>query len=371
MYKISTMTKNMSHEKAKELFTDLFILELANNHWGSVERGKQIIREHGAIVKKHGIKAAIKLQFRDTEGFVKKEFEVDTVQREGEVVEPPGSSSRYVKKTIATRLQKEDFQELFDEIKAQGMLTMATPFDEKTVAWCDDFDLDLVKISSHDASTHILLDRILKVGRPTIVSNGGTDISHIDRLVKQFEDAGVPLAINHCVSLYPSEDHHLELNQIDFLKQRYPDHVLGFSTHEYGDWYASVMMSYAKGARTWERHIDIEDAEGTPVSKYCSLPHQVDEWFVAFKKAKIMCGGDGAKPREIPEQEITYVNSVARGVYALRDLKQGDMLTQEGLGVDYELAIPLQEGQYSAHDLNDPIKVAGDVDNGGPVLIKK
>lgn len=363
------MGKPVSETEAQELFTDLFVLELANNHWGSVERGKQIIREHGAIVNKHGVKAAVKLQFRDSKSFVKKEFEVDDeINREGEVVAPPGSSSRYVKKTIATRLEKSDFQELFDEIKAHGMLTMSTPFDEKTVQWCDDFDLDIVKISSHDASTHILVDHILKLGRPTIVSNGGTKIEDIDYLVKRFSEAGVPLAINHCVSLYPSEDSDLELNQVDFLKRRFPSHVIGFSTHEYNDWHSSVMMSYAKGARTWERHIDIEDAEGTPVSKYCSLPHQVDQWFAAYKTAKVMCGGDPDTPRNISEKELLYMDSVARGIYALRDLKPGDRLTKAGLGTDYELAIPLQDGQYSAHDLNEVIPIKQTIKAGGPVL---
>lgn len=355
----------------KSFFEDLFILELANNHWGSLERGKQIIREHGQVVKKYGIKAAVKFQFRDTDSFVKKEFENLKISgREGEVVEPPGSSDRYVKKTIATRLSKEDFRELFDEVKRWGMLTMATPFDEKSVSWCDDFDLDIIKISSHDASTHILIERILKLGRPTIVSNGGTEIDHIDHLVKRCEEAEVPLAINHCVSLYPSEDNILELNQIDFLSNRYPNHVIGFSTHEYNDWYATVMMSYAKGARTWERHIDIQDAEGTPVSKYCSLPHQVEDWFVAFLKAKEMCGKPSTSPRKIPEKEIEYVNSVARGLYALRDMKPGDKVGANGLDVDYELAIPLQDSQYSAHDLNHDIVIEKKIKKGDPITKK-
>jgi N-acetylneuraminate synthase len=30
-----------------------------------------------------------------------------------------------------------------------------------------------------------------------------------------------------------------------------------------------MMMAYAKGARTFERHIDIE-ADGIPVSSYCT-----------------------------------------------------------------------------------------------------
>ena len=65
------------------------------------------------------------------------------------------------------------------------------------------------------------------------------------------------------------------MNQIDFLRDRYPDHVIGFSTHEYHDWTSSMLIAYAKGARTFERHIDIE-RDGVTVSPYCSLPTQVD-----------------------------------------------------------------------------------------------
>lgn len=355
-------------QNQNELFRDLFVLELANNHWGSVDRGKQIIREHGHVVNSHHIKAAVKLQFRHPETFVKKEFEInDPIEREGEVVAPPGSSSRYVKKTIATRLTKEDFGRLFDEVKKHGMLTMSTPFDEKTVQWCDDFELDIVKISSHDASSRILVNRIAELGRPTIVSDGGTKIEHIDYIVDLFAKKGVPLALNHCVSLYPSEDHQLELNQIDFLRKRYPETVIGFSTHEYTDWSSSVMMAYAKGARTFERHIDIEDTEGTPVSKYCSLPHHVDEWFKAFKKAQEMCGCEAHGQRDIPQQEIEYMKSVSRGLYAIDNIKKGTVLTADDLDRLFELAIPLQDGQASAHDLNEDLVVHKDLAVGDPI----
>ncbi len=46
-----------------------------------------------------------------------------------------------------------------------------------------------------------------------------------------------------------------------------------------------MMIAYAKGARTFERHIDI-DSDGVKVSPYCSLPHQIDEWFKALPKGK-------------------------------------------------------------------------------------
>jgi N-acetylneuraminate synthase len=105
------------------------------------------------------------------------------------------------------------------------------------------------------------------------------------------------------VSIYPSEDSDLNLDQIDYLKNRFPKHIIGFSTHEYNDWSNSMLISYAKGARTWERHIDIND-DGIEVSKYNSLPEQCDEWYKAFYKAEEMCGGYLSSRRPIESKEI-------------------------------------------------------------------
>ena len=50
-----------------KLFEDLFIFEMANSHQGSVEHGKEIIYEMGKIARRHNIKAAVKLQYRNLE----------------------------------------------------------------------------------------------------------------------------------------------------------------------------------------------------------------------------------------------------------------------------------------------------------------
>ena len=51
-----------------KLFEDLFIFEMANSHQGSVEHGKEIIYEMGKIARRHNIKAAVKLQYRNLDG---------------------------------------------------------------------------------------------------------------------------------------------------------------------------------------------------------------------------------------------------------------------------------------------------------------
>ncbi len=51
-------------------FTDLFVLDLANNHQGSLEHGLNVISKHSEIVKKHKVKAGIKFQFRNIPDFI-------------------------------------------------------------------------------------------------------------------------------------------------------------------------------------------------------------------------------------------------------------------------------------------------------------
>jgi N-acetylneuraminate synthase len=317
---------------SESIFNNLFVLELANNHWGKVERGIKIISDFARVVRFNNVHAAIKLQFRDVDSFVHKDFR-------------GRSDIRYIKKTLDTHMSWDNLRRMVEAVRDAGMVTMVTPFDEVSVDKCVEFGVDVLKIASSDIRDKTLLAKIASAGLPVIASSGGANINHIDDLVNFFTSRNIPFALNHCVSLYPSEDSDLELDQIDFLKARYPDITIGFSTHEYRDWHDSMLIAYGKGARTFERHIDI-DHEGVPVSSYCTKPEQADIWFRAFKKAQEMCGGGAAARRCVPEYERRYLDALVRGVYAKRDLAAGETLTRE----DVYFSVPLLKGQLSTRE---------------------
>lgn len=337
------------------IFENLFVLELANNHWGRLERGLKIINDFAQVVRFNNVRAAIKLQFRDVDSFVHEQFK--------------GSQEiRYVSKTEATKLSKTELRTLVVRVKEQGCIPMATPFDEASVDFCEELDLPIIKIASSDLNDWFLIERIALTKRPVIVSTGGSSLKDLDDLVTFFANRNIPLAINHCVSIYPSEDGELELNQIDYLRRRYPDHVIGFSTHEYTDWQSSMLISYAKGARTWERHIDIE-ADGIAVSPYCSLPHQIDAWFKAYHKAVEMCGGESSSKRLPRRKETEYLDKLVRGVYAKRDLPVGYEIHHRNLNRDFYLAIPLLRGQLSCREIINGQLLQSAVAKDKPLMI--
>lgn len=337
------------------LFENLFVLEAANNHWGDLDRGKKIIQDFATVVRYNNIKAAIKFQFRDVDNFIHEEFKGN-------------QEVRYIKKTEATKMSHEQYKALADAVVKAGCIPMATPFDEASVDLCVKLNFPIIKIASSDINDWSLLERIASTKKPVIASSGGASEKSLDELVTYFEHRDIPLAINHCVSLYPSEDEQLELNQIRYLKIRYPDHVIGFSSHEYHDWQSSMHLSYALGARTWERHVDI-DHDGVPVSPYCSLPDQVDEWFKAFHKSIEMMGNSENARRIVSKDEIKYLDALVRGVYARRDLPAGYELSSDTFASDFKLAVPLRKGQLSTREILNGLKITKNVSANDPLTI--
>jgi hypothetical protein len=47
----------------RDIFEDLFVLEMANNHWGNIERGLKIIADFSKVVRFNSVRAAIKLSY--------------------------------------------------------------------------------------------------------------------------------------------------------------------------------------------------------------------------------------------------------------------------------------------------------------------
>lgn len=315
-----------------EIFEDLFVLEMTNNHLGRLDRALQIVEQHAAVVRKHNIRAAIKVQFRDVDSFIHADFRDRT-------------DIRYVRRITETVMDKQSYGILIDAIRDAGCIPMATPFDEPSVDWCVNFDMPIIKVASADATDWKLLKKIASTQKPVIVSVGGAEESEIDAMVRFFDERRIPLAINHCVAAYPHQASECELNQIDYLRDRYPGHVIGFSSHEHDDWVYSIAMSYAKGARTFERHIDI-DTDGEKIADYSSLPSEMDQWFTAFHAAKKYSGATAARRVTPLKRETDFLGSYVRGVYAKRDLPAGHVLTDE----DIQLAIPVLKGQLSCRE---------------------
>jgi sialic acid synthase SpsE/quercetin dioxygenase-like cupin family protein len=332
-------------------FKDLFVLEMANNHQGDLEHGRKIIRQLAEVVKRHGVRAAIKFQFRQLQTFI------HPAHRESQ-------SNKHISRFLSTKLEKEEFQTLVDFARGQGLIPMCTPFDEDSVDLIAEMDLDIIKVGSCSAKDWPLLQKIADAGKPVIFSTGGLLISDIDNLVSFFDHRGIEYAMMHCVSIYPIPPESFNLSQIEMLRNRYPDCVVGWSTHEDPNETSAVQIAVAKGALMFERHVGVT-TEKIALNNYSSTPEQIDKWIAAYKYAKTLCGETvRGKPTAV---EADSLESLSRGIYLREKVKAGTPLTRNQIF----FAMPCQAGQLQSGSWKEGIVAKEDMDAEKAIMIEQ
>ena len=338
------------------LFTKpLFVFEMANNHQGDVEHGKKIIRAMKKVSDpyRHDFDFAVKFQYRDLDTFIRPDYK-------------NRMDVKNIKRFQETRLSQEEFLELKRTAEECNFFTMCTPFDELSAQRIAEQKYNLIKIASCSFTDWSLIESVAATKLPVIASTAGAFLEDIDKVVQFFHHRNIPLALMHCVAEYPTPNDKLELNQITLLQQRYPELIVGFSTHENPSELDAVKLAVAKGARIFERHVGVA-TEKISLNKYSSTPEEIANWLSAAKRAFEMCGVIGERYAS-SQKEQDDLAALQRGVFA-REFIPAD----ENLSADNTyFAFPCEKGQLLAKDMSKyaKLKLRADVDANQPIFVK-
>lgn len=325
----------------------LFIFEMANNHMGNAGHGLRILREtHEACAPfQSKFQLGFKLQYRHLDTFIHPAYR-------------DRNDIKYVKRFRETRLEEAEFRALKAEMDRLGFLSICTPFDERSVDLIEEHGIAVIKIASCSFRDWPLLERIARVDKPIIASTAGVSLEDIDKVVSFFQHRQKDFSLMHCVAQYPTPNEHLELNQIDLLRQRYPGVRVGYSTHENPTHLGSVQMAIAKGASIFEKHVGIPTGSA-PVNAYSATPGQVRRWLESADEAFRICGVQGERPNFDPE-ELASLQSLRRGVFASAAIRKDQRIHASDRSIF--LAIPTQPGQVTANDLSKYVTLHAQTD---------
>ncbi|MGO9022653.1 MAG: N-acetylneuraminate synthase family protein [Syntrophobacteraceae bacterium] len=329
----------------------LFIFEMANNHMGLSEHGLKIIREFSRISKEFPFNFGFKLQYRRLDTFIHPDYK-------GRM------DFKYVKRFTETRLSDDQYKMLRDEMKAQGFVTVCTPFDEESVDLIEEHDFDIIKVASCSFTDWPLLERIVKAKKPIIASTAGIALQDIDKVVSFFEHRKKDFAIMHCVAQYPTPAARSQLNQIDILKARYPQVRIGYSTHEDPENVEAVKVAVGKGVTVFEKHVGVPDGK-IRLNDYSANPEQAQRWLRSAQVAFELCGDPG-KRAEFSKEELASLRSLQRGLFAGRAFKKGERIPHR----DVFAAIPTLDGHITANDLSkySGLHACEDIEADAPLL---
>jgi sialic acid synthase SpsE/mannose-6-phosphate isomerase-like protein (cupin superfamily) len=308
----------------------LVILEMANNHMGSVDHGEKIIVEFSSLISEFPeFTFVFKLQYRNLDTFIRPDF----VGR---------MDVKHIKRFEETRLSRDKQKKLVSTIKKYNFLSMCTPFDNDSIPMILEDDFDIIKLASCSFGDWPLIEKISQTNLPIVASTAGAELQTIDDVVTFFENRNKDFILQHCVGEYPTPYRSMNLNQIDFLKKRHPNVRFGFSTHENPSDTSLIQIAIAKGAISFEKHVGISTKDW-PLNSYSSDLEQTRAWLRSAQQAMSACGEPGFryKPTDVEKKSL---QSLQRGAFATQDILIGQKLTDS----DIYFAFPPSEGQLTA-----------------------
>jgi len=309
----------------------LLILDMANNHNGSVAHGQRIVDELSSVEGIRDFPVAIKFQYRNLPDFIQESF------RERRDL-------KYVDRFLSTMLSWEDFLKLKNYIQENGFLTACTPFDEASVHKVIEHNFDILKIASASFTDWSLLEESAHWTGPIIASTAGASIIDLDRVTTMFKNRQMDFALMHCVAAYPTLDEDLMLNRISALRERYGSIPIGYSTHENPNNLLAGPMALAAGARILERHVGSPTPDSS-LNGYSSDDKILSEWIRSLKSATSMLGHEDVW-QVTNSDEQNALKGLRRFLFASRTIKKGEVLISK----DFYFGIPGSDNQLQSKD---------------------
>lgn len=300
--------------------------EIGQNHNGSVEIAKLLvdIASRPVVDELFGHVLlgmnAIKLTKRD----LSCELAASAYNK---VYDSPHAFGRtYGEHREALELSYEDHLEIFKYSKGKGLDVIETLCSPSCVEILNYFTPDKLKVASRDLTNLPLLKALSQTKIPIILSTGMAGKKELDQALELITKENDDITILHCVSEYPTNPVHTNLNSILYLKENYSQFKIGYSDHTIG--ISIPVAAVAMGASVIEKHITIDrKMKGTDQAGSLGIDG-IQRMIRDIRLLELSLG----------EKEIFIEPAVSRGKVKLersiatkRFLKKGEVIGEEHL----------------------------------------
>jgi sialic acid synthase SpsE len=309
-----TMNEIVIHDSLVSDSSPIFVIaEIGINHGGDLEVAKSMVNsaaQAGAKVIKHQTHIVSEEMSDDARRAI------------------PGNSDSSIYEIIeANSITLDEEVALKEYVETLGLIYLSTPFSRAAADFLMDLGVPAFKIGSGECNNLPLIEHIANFGKPIILSTGMNGLDSVAAAVSILTRAQIDFALLHCVNLYPTPHHLLNLGAITQLRKTFPSAQIGFSDHSTGN-YASF-AAVALGANIIERHFtDHYDRVGPDIS--CSIDESGLEDLIigcdAIRQAR------GGQKTELAEEAVTR-NFAYSSVVAISSIQSGDTLTKDNIWV--------------------------------------
>jgi sialic acid synthase len=198
-----------------------------------------------------------------------------------------------------------------------------------------------------------------------IMSTGGGTMEDVNRAYDAIMPINQQLAVLQCTAGYPAEFDELNLRVITSFRERFPDTVVGLSSHDNG--IAMAVAAYMLGARIVEKHFTLNHTWKGTDHAFSLEPIGFKKMVRDLQRTKVAIGDGVKRPYET---EVNPIIKMGKKIVAARDLPAGYTLRREDLALKspgdglhpYELEKVI--GRVTLQPLSEDDDITFDVLNG-------
>jgi len=235
----------------------------------------------------------------------------------------PGNADESIWKIMERcSLSEEEEVRLKAYVESKGMIYLCTPFSRAAAVRLEKMNVCGYKIGSGECNNYPLVQHIASYGKPIILSTGMNDIASITRAAEVLRRAGVPFALMHCTSIYPTPYDKVRLGALRLLAEHFPDAVLGLSDHSLGNY--TCLAAVALGACILEKHFTSDKTWPGPDVPISLDPRELHDLIDGSRAIHRALGGTkDILPEEQPTIDFAYAC-----VVSIRDIHRGNVLPE-------------------------------------------
>ena len=296
----------------------LIIAEIGQNHQGSLEIAKEMIR----MVKDCGADVA-KFQKTTIEAKFNKKALDRPYTTKNSWGKTYGEHKRYLE------FSDEEFIELKNYAEEIGIIFAASGMDIPAFDFLNKIDIPFLKIGSGDTNNLELIEHISKFNKPIILSTGMNDLKSVTKSLELAQKYNDKICLLQCTSSYPLPEDEVNLNVIKTYQDNFGHNtIIGYSGHETGS--AISLGSIAIGAKIIERHVTLDKKlKGTDHSASLEPAElkQLCQDIRLLEKAL----GDGIKKNQPSEKACN--DKLGKSIVLTKNLKVNHILKKEDMTV--------------------------------------
>lgn len=288
------------------------IAEVGINHEGSLKKALQMVDaavDAGAEV--------VKFQCHITEQEM-----IPTDMTPGEI-----STEKLWDIIKRCELNADEERKVQNYCEQKGVMYLSTPFSREAADRLDAMGVPAFKIGSGECNNIPLLEHIASKGKPMILSTGMNDLTSVRASVAAIEKYGVPLALMHCTSMYPTPYDKVRLGAITELREAFPGKPIGLSDHSINIW--TCLGATALGASILEKHFTVSRSWPGPDVPISIEPDELQDMIEGSRA--IWQARGGRKTRLEEEQPV--IDFAYATVVSIKPIKAGQVFGKDNIWV--------------------------------------